>query len=84
MSELSRLEHDRIRSIEDLGIETAHDARESNRLLAVTDHEVFGGQRKLLFVESDDLLAFFCAADMDLTAFEVGEIECMHRLAEFF
>ena len=83
MSELRCLEHDRRGGIQDLGIETAHDACQCDRLLPITDNKVFCGQCELFLIEGNDLLAFFCTADMDLAAFKIREIESMHRLAEF-
>ena len=83
MSELRCLEHDRRGGIQDLGIETAHDACQCDRLLPITDNKVFCGKSELFFIESYDLLALFRTADMDLAAFKIREIESMHRLAEF-
>ena len=81
--ELRRLEEHRRGIWLDLAVASAHDARKGDALLAVADKEVFGRERKFLFVERDDLLPFARAADDDFSAREEVSVERVHGLPEF-
>ena len=67
----------------DLGIQTAHDACERNRLLTVTDHKMIRIQLEFLFIERDNRLILLCSADDDLSVRKLTQIECVHRLTDF-
>ena len=66
----------------DLGVQTAHDACECDRLLTVTDHEIIGIELEFLFIERDDRFVLLCSADDDLSVLKLTQIECVHRLAD--
>ena len=67
----------------DFGVQTAHDTCQRNRLVTVTDDEVFGGELEFLFIERNDRFAFLCTADNDLGVFQIVQIKRVHRLSEF-
>ena len=67
----------------DLAVQAAHNAGQGNRLFAIADDQVLGGQGKLLAVQRGDLLAVLGTAHNDLAAFQRVHIKGVHRLADF-
>ena len=60
----------------------AHHAGDRLRLVGVGDDEHLGVERSVGAVERPDALALFRAADPELLAGELVQIEGVHRLAE--
>ena len=80
--ELSRLEHDCFRGIQDLRIESSHNACQRYRALSVADHQIGAAQRLLLLVQGDDLFAVFGSPDVDPVAAQVRVVKRVHGLSE--
>ncbi len=80
--EVRRLEQHRRRRLLHLGLLAAHDRRESDRALAVLDHEVARVELAQLAVERADLLAVARAPHSDLAAGERVGVEGVERTAE--
>ena len=81
--ELCRLKQQFIGGILNLAVEASHNACKRRGLVAVAYYKVFMVELEGLFVEGDNLFAFFSAADDYLPALEGGEVERVHRLAHF-
>ena len=81
--ELCRLKQQFLGGALNLAVEAAHNACKRRGLVAVAYYKVFMVELEGLFVEGDNLFAFFSAADDYLPALEGGEVERVHRLAHF-
>ena len=79
---LRSLEHNGFRSVEDLGIQAAHNACQRYRALAVADHEIGTVQSNFLLIQSDDLLVFFGGSDVDAIAVQIRVVKRVHGLSE--
>ncbi len=78
-----RFNQDVARLFRDHGVEAAHGARESDRLLAICYYEVFGRQLALDSIECLQHLAIPRPPHHNLSAFEQIQIEHVRRLAHF-
>ena len=80
--ELGALEEKLARRFGDAAVQSAHDARQRDRLFAVGDDEVLARELERLFVERGDLLPFPRAADADAAVRDAGEVERVHGLTQ--
>ena len=68
----------------DHGVLAAHDTSDSNRLLAVADHQHVLIHGTLLAVKSDEFLALASTADNDLMVCNGVKVVSVHWLSELF
>ena len=79
--EVCGLENDGLGVVYDLGVCTAHNACNSNRLVVVADGEHLVAQVVVHAVQSLDGLAVAGTADNDAAVRQALVVECVHRLA---
>ena len=68
----------------DHGVLSAHDSRNTDRLLCVADHQCVMIQISCLSVKGDKFLPVLGSADNDLMAFNRIQVISMHWLTIFF
>jgi len=73
------LEQDTLGGIGDARVVAAHDAGHADHTLVVGDHEIVGAEFAIDLVESDELLARFCAPHDQPAAGELVEVVRVHR-----
>ena len=79
--EAGGLEHHVVGVVHDLGVQPAHDARQTYRPALVGNDQMVGVQRVLPAVQGGELFALSGTADDDLPAVDIAVVEGVHGLA---